>query len=266
MVDNLKFIDSWPPTEDMNKCIKNDDISEGDEEVSPKRRKIKDEKKLVHASSLLSRWWRQLPNEERKKLPPVKSKSPTALLNAISKTTEGKKFLHELLMEKSTTCNSLYTKTTVLNFLRKDEQALDSAQLCLKKRGLRHLHENTDVKSNLNYIKSLSDNDIEILRVATLAFLQVKAISNQNSDTNLTDKDIDVNNSPQVDVKHLNELTLEIFKEHYAHAKRPLVIEGCPLTKSGKLWSLDHINLVAGQRKFSPRYGNYLIAYFHFNL
>ena len=55
MVDNLKFIDSWPPTEDMNKCIKNDDISEEDEEVSPKRRKIKDEKKLVHASSLLSK-------------------------------------------------------------------------------------------------------------------------------------------------------------------------------------------------------------------
>ena len=257
MVDNLKFIDSWPPTEDMNKCIKNDDISEDDEEVSPKRRKIKDEKKLVHASSLLSRWWRQLPNEERKKLPPVKSKSPTALLNAISKTTEGKKFLHELLMENNSTtcCNSLYTKTTVLNFLRKDEQALDSAQLCLKKRGLRHLHENTDVKSNLNYIKSLSDNDIEILRVATLAFLQVKAISNQNGDVNLTDEDIDVNNSPQVDVKHLHELTLEIFKENYARAKRPLVIEGCPLTKSGKLWSLDYISLVAGQRKFSPRYG-----------
>ena len=256
MVDNLKYIDSWPPTDDMNKFINNDHTSEEDE-VSPKRRKFEDEKKLVHASSLLSRWWRQLPNEERKKHPPVKSKAPTAFLNAISKTTEAKKFLHELLMDKSTTCNSLYTKTTVLNFLRKDQQALDSAELCLKKRGLRHLHEITDVKSNLNYIKSLSDNDIEILRVATLAFLQVKAISNQNGDVNLTDKDIDVNNSsPQVDVKHLHELTLEIFKEKYALAKRPLVIEGCPLTKSGKLWSLDHINLVAGQRKFSPRYGN----------
>ena len=265
MVDNLAFIDSWPPNEGINKYVNDDDVSE-EEEVSLKRRKIKDDEKLVHASNLLSKWWRQLPDEERKKHPPVKSKAPSALLNAISKTAEARKFLHEVLIEKSTNCNSLYTRTTVLNFLRKDQQALDSAELCLKKRGLRHLHESTDVKSNLNYIKSLSDNDIEILRVATLAFLQVKAISNQNSDTNLTDKDIDVNNSPQVDVKHLNELTLEIFKEHYAHAKRPLVIEGCPLTKSGKLWSLDHINLVAGQRKFSPRYGNYLITYFYFNL
>ena len=39
MVDNLAFIDSWPPNEGINKYVNDDDVSE-EEEVSLKRRKI----------------------------------------------------------------------------------------------------------------------------------------------------------------------------------------------------------------------------------
>ena len=59
--------------------------------------------------------------------------------------------------------------------MREDKESLNWANECLRTQGLRHLHEVNDIRSNLNYIKTLRTNDIEILRVATLAFLQEKA-------------------------------------------------------------------------------------------
>lgn len=182
----------------------------------------------------------------------------------MSKRKDAQKFLKVLVhklssdsgcVKKSST--KLYTLTTVHQIMREDKESLNWANECLRTQGLRHLHEVNDIRSNLNYIKSLRTNDIEILRVATLAFLQEKA--NRITD-NLTAVNLPTT-TKVVEVVQANDLTLEAFKERFARPRIPVVIKGLSLTKTddsnsgfSKLWTFDHIIRLAGHCNFSPRF------------
>ena len=241
----MEYINEWPPPETSNDNIEVVDnqkiLNSRQEVIEVKKRKIEyeDEEVLENVSKLLGRWWRtQLTEDEKRNLPTVQSKSVHAKIQAISKRTDARKFLESLVHKLSSSasfssssstqsCAKLYTLTTVHQIMRNDEEALNWANACLKSRNLRHLHDVKSTLSNLSYIKGLSANDIEILRVATLAFLQVKANQPNTSGDNIELTDVNL----KVDVVHANNLTPKAFKEKYLIPRRPVVIEGLPLNK-----------------------------------
>ena len=243
----MEYINQWPPLETSNdniELLNNETIQEV---IQVKKRKIEykeDEEVLENVSKLLVRWWRtQVSEDEKRNLPTVQSKSVHAKIQAISKRTDARKFLESLVHKLSSSasfssssstqsCAKLYTLTTVHQIMRNDEEALNWANACLKSRNLRHLHDVKSTLSNLSYIKGLSANDIEILRVATLAFLQVKANQPNTSGDNIELTDVNL----KVDVVHANNLTPKAFKEKYLIPRRPVVIEGLSLNEGTEIF------------------------------
>ena len=236
----MEYINQWPPSEISNDNIELLNIETSQEVIEVKKRKIEyeeDEEVLENVSKLLVRWWRtQVSEDEKRNLPTVQSKSVHAKIQAILKRTDARKFLESLVHKLSSSasfssstqsCAKLYTLTTVHQIMRNDEEALNWANACLKSRNLRHLHDVESTLSNLSYIKGLSANDIEILRVATLAFLQVKANQPNTSGDNIELTDVNL----KVDVVHANNLTPKAFKEKYLIPRRPVVIEGLSLNE-----------------------------------
>ena len=246
----MEYINQWPPPETSNvvsEVVNNEPILNSCQGViEVKKRKIEydeDEEVLENVSKLLGRWWRtQVSEEEKQNLPTVQSKSVHAKIQAISKRTDARKFLESLVHKLSSSasfsssstqsCAKLYTLTTVHQIMRNDEEALNWANACLKSRNLRHLHDVKSTLSNLSYIKGLSANDIEILRVATLAFLQVKANQPNTSGDNIELTDVNL----KVDVVHANNLTPKAFKEKYLIPRRPVVIEGLSLNEGTEIF------------------------------
>ena len=244
----MEFIDQWPPAETSHQVNKETILNSSQEVVLVKKRKTvctEDEEVLDNVSKLLGRWWRtQVSVEEKQNLPTVQSKSVHAKIQAISKRTDARKFLETLVHKLSSSasfssssstqsCAKLYTLTTVHQIMRNDEEALNWANKCLKSRNLRHLHDVKSTLSNLSYIKELSASDIEILRVATLAFLQVKANQPNTSGDNIDLTDVNF----KVDVVHANSLTPKEFKEKYLIPRKPVVIEGLPLNKGNGIFT-----------------------------
>jgi hypothetical protein len=248
----MEYLTEWPPPPTPPQC--NCDAGESTLPPSKRPRRSDDVDDFIPAIKLISSWWRK--SGERTAELGVQSKSPLALIEAICRRDDAKNFLKGHIEKLASSergqppnDRNTFTIATIHHLLRDDENALRSIEKCLDIRGLRHLHDVSDISSNLSYVKELSNVDREVLRVATIAHLQMKAlqIEDRSSSDNISDIPWTA-----VDVVRAKDLTVESFRDMYARPKRPVVIEGLELTKHP--WTLNHVQNVAGHHKVSLRY------------
>ena len=234
----MQFINEWPPKEEV-------------ESEAPKCKKLRTDsvfhvEDLVGVEPLIASWWRKY-GKSLSSLGTV-SNSPHVRIRAMLRREECQDFIRSLesRLKLSNKIVDKYTLLTLYRLQGRDSDAFTLCQSLLKERSLRLL--SSDSQANLEYIKALRPFDKEILRVSTLAQLQNDFAIQcaKGGGVRLPKRPL------EVQVFQAKDLTLQDFKEKFAKAKKPVIIEGLELTKH--FWSFEFLKKVAGHRSVQLRY------------
>ena len=246
----MEFLTEWPPPQDSEKV--NTDDNKNDDKPPEKKRRKKTIGNVTSVSKLLASWWRSLPPESRHPDLDVQSNVPYARLVAISKRPKAREYLRSLCQGLQPTSPEAeewqkhYTLATVHMLQKEDKLAFKAASYCLRLCQLRQLHDVDSISDRLAYVKGLSQTELEIVRIATLAHLQLQASSRFEGKAS-SEKTRQI-----IEVVHAKNWTRQAFFQTFILAKRPVVIEGLQLTPTK--WTLESVKSLAGDKTIPLRY------------